>query len=34
MLEIGSKNISKTLDDWNASFDLRKKFPYFRDYLN
>jgi len=34
MLEIGSENVSKTLDEWHASYELKKKFPFFRDYLD
>jgi len=34
MLEIGSDNIETKLDEWNRSYDLRKEFPFFRDYIN
>ena len=34
MLEIGSENVSKTLNEWLAERELQKEYPYFRDYLN
>ena len=34
MLEIGSDNVGKTLDDWLADKELRKEYPHFREYLN
>jgi len=34
MLDIGNENVSKTLDEWYFSKDLKKEYPHFRDYLN
>ena len=34
MLDIGSDKVSSTFDEWNEDFELRKTYPYFRDYLN
>jgi len=34
MLNIGSDNIAMTLDEWSESQELKKTYPYFRDYLN
>jgi len=34
MLAIGSQNVSKTLDEWFNDKELKKEYPFFRDYLN
>ena len=34
MLAIGSQNVSKTLDEWFHDKELKKEYPFFRDYLN
>ena len=33
-LNIGSKDVKFTLDEWYNSIQLKKEYPYFRDYLN
>lgn len=34
MLEIGSGNIEKTLEEWFSSQELKHEYPFFRDYLD
>lgn len=34
MLDIGSDNISTTLNEWRQDRTLKKEYPHFRDYLN
>ena len=34
MLDIGSENVGKTLEEWYTNYELKKSYPYFRDYLN
>ena len=34
MLGIGSDNVRQTLDEWYANRELKKEYPYFRDYLD
>ena len=34
MLDIGSDNVEKTLEDWFNNQQLKKEYPFFRDYLD
>ena len=34
MLNIGSENVQKTLEEWYNDRALKKEYPYFRDYLD
>jgi len=34
MLDIGSDKVAKTLEEWYDNYELKKEYPYFREYLN